>query len=143
MGAGEAAGPEASGEAAERQVLGRPAGREHSQTEVRPDGGSSCRMELTGLDVPERGTLSGERCLGIGRGELGILMPFLLCPPSPHKYHKNCTEGLLGSSAGGAGAAGVPVGGPDVALRCVLFGLSSVLKEAGTNISLENLDFNL
>lgn len=97
-------------------------------------------MELTGLDVPERGTLSGERCLGTGRGELGILMPFLLCPPSPHKYHKNCTEGLLGSSAGGGTLA---VGGPDVALRCVLFGLRSVLKEAGTNISLENLDFNL
>lgn len=73
-------------------------------------------------------------------GELGIFMPFLLCPPSPHKYRKNCTEGLLGSSAGGGTLA---VGGPDVALRCVLFGLRGVLKEAGTNISLENLDFNL
>ena len=32
------------------------------------DGGSSCRMELTGLDLPERGTLGGERCPGTGGG---------------------------------------------------------------------------
>ena len=73
------------------------------------DGGSSCRMELTGLDLPERGTLGGERCPGTGGGwgvgAVGYFMVLLLCPlpfvspKSTIKLHRRSA----GSSAGGGG----------------------------------------
>lgn len=50
------------------------------------DGGPSCRMELTGQDLPERGSLDGESCPGtVGWGGVRYFMVLPLCPLSPPK----------------------------------------------------------
>ena len=73
---------------------------------LREGWGSSCRMELTGLDLPERATLSGERCLGTGRESwvfhgASAVPPF--SPQSTIKLHRRSA----GSSASGGGTLAI------------------------------------
>lgn len=92
-----------------------------------PDVGPSCSGELRGLDIQERGTLEWGKMSGYCTG---LLHSYCSAPPhprrpSPQEYHQNCKEGLLGAWSGGK----LGICGLDLALRCVLFGPHSVLKE--------------
>lgn len=89
------------------------------------DVGPSHGMEHRGLDIQERGTLEWVMVSGYC---IGFIMQLLLCSPcpKPQEYHQNCKEGPLGAWSEGGRLALCEL---DLALRCVLFGPHSVLKE--------------